>query len=239
MSPQNILIVHAHPEPKSFSASMKNEAAAQLQRAGHSVQVSDLYAMGFDPVASAEDLLSPANRDYCVYALEQRHATANGTFTADIRQELEKLRWCDLLILNFPVFWCSTPAMLKGWIDRVLASGVVYGGKRFYDRGGMQGKRVLVSVTIGGQEHMFSPDGVHGPLKDMLKHLLQGTLGYAGFSVLEPFVAWHIPYLSEDQRKSVMEAWTMRLSTLAEEQQDIPMPSLSDFDDKLQRLPPA
>ena len=69
---------------------------------------------------------------------------------------------------------------MKGWIDRVLVSGKVYGGKRFYSQGGLKGKRALVSLTLGGQEHMFAADGVHGPMKDMLKHLLQGTLAYTG-----------------------------------------------------------
>ena len=129
------LIVHAHPEPKSFCTALMTTAADELRGQGDEVQVSDLYAMQFNPVASRADFLQPANPDYCVYALEQRHGVETSTIAPDIQAELEKLFWCDLLILNFPLFWCSTPAIMKGWIDRVLVSGKVYGGKRFYNLG--------------------------------------------------------------------------------------------------------
>ncbi|HEX5356511.1 MAG TPA: NAD(P)H-dependent oxidoreductase [Aquabacterium sp.] len=211
------LIVHAHPEPRSFSTALMSTAVEELRHQGHEVQVSDLYAMGFNPVASSADFNQRANPDYCVYALEQRHGVDTGTLAADIQAELDKLLWCDLLILNFPLFWCSTPAIMKGWIDRVLVSGKVYGGKRFYSQGGLKGKRALVSLTLGGQEHMFAADGVHGPMKDMLKHLLQGTLAYTGMDVLPPFIGWHIPYITQDARRTYLESWRTRLQSLEEE----------------------
>lgn len=229
----NILIVHAHPEPRSFSAALKDTAVEVFGQQGHVVQVSDLHAMQFNPVASTADFTSRANPDYCVYALEQRHAVSTGTLRKDIQEELEKLRWCDLLVLNFPIFWYGPPAILKGWIDRVFVSGVTYGGKRFYDRGGLVGKRALVSVTLGGQQHMFGPRGIHGPLEDMLKPLLQGTLGYTGFSVHHPFIGWHIPYLDDSQRATVLQDWRTRLMNLHAEQDWCPQPTLNDFDERL------
>lgn len=225
----NILIVHAHPEPQSFCAAMKDAAVEVFRQQGHTVTVSDLYAMRFNPVASAEDFASRANPDYCVYALEQRHAVDSGTLPDDIRTELEKLLACDLLVLTFPLFWASVPAILKGWFDRVLVSGKVYGGKRFYNRGGLAGKRALVGVTLGGREDMFGESGIHGPLEAMLKPVLQGTLGYAGCSVLKPFAGWHIPYISAEQRAQVLQAWRTRLAGLAEEADFLPMPDLANF----------
>lgn len=225
----NILIVHAHPEPQSFCAAMKDAAVEVFRQQGHTVTVSDLYAMRFNPVASAEDFASRANPDYCVYALEQRHAVDTGTLPDDIRTELEKLLACDLLVLTFPLFWASVPAILKGWFDRVLVSGKVYGGKRFYNRGGLAGKRALVGVTLGGREDMFGESGIHGPLEAMLKPVLQGTLGYAGCSVLKPFAGWHIPYISAEQRAQVLQAWRARLAALAEEADFLSMPDLADF----------
>lgn len=227
-----VLIVHAHPEPKSFSSALKNTAIEALQERGHEVHVSDLYAMQFNPVASADDFGKRANSDYCVYALEQRHGVSTRTISSDIQNELDKLMQCDLLILNFPLFWFSTPAILKGWIDRVLVSGAVYGGTRFYDRGGLRGKRAIVSVTLGGQAHMFGSDGVHGPLEGMLRHLLQGTLAYTGLDVLAPFVAWHVPYVTNEERLGFLKAWRERLPSLDEE---VPLlfPSLDNFDENL------
>src|SRR5690606_35403086 len=175
--PMNVLIVHAHPEPQSFCTAMKDLAVATLSGAGHAVQVSDLYAMNWNPVASAADFPQRSSPDYLVYALEQREAVKAGTLAADIAAELDKLLWADLLILNFPLFWCSVPAMLKGWIDRVLVSGICYGGLRFYDRGGLAGKRALLSFSLGGQRHMFEDEAaVHGDWEPMLRPLQRGTL---------------------------------------------------------------
>lgn len=230
-----VLIVHAHPEPQSFTAALRDLARETLEGQGHEVQVSDLYAMNWNPVASAADFTARANPDYLVYALEQREGVKGGQLAADIQAELDKLLWADLLILNFPLYWFSVPAMLKGWIDRVLVSGVCYGGKRFYDQGGLAGKKALVSLTLGGREHMFGAGAIHGPLEDMLRPLLRGTLAYVGMDVLEPFVAWHVPYISHDAREDFLRAYQQRLEGLA---QDVPLvfPRLEQFDERLYPL---
>jgi len=212
----NTLIIHAHPEPRSFCAAMKNVAVETLRRNGHEVVVSDLYAQGFNPVASAADFASRAREDYLVYALEQRHAGGSGSFAPDIAAELERLRWADLLILNFPIFWTSVPAMLKGWIDRVLVSGICYGGRRFYDRGGLKGKRAALSFTIGGQRHMFAADGIHGPIEPYLQPIERGTLAYVGIDVLPAFTAWHVPYITDEARAAILEEYRSWLAELPE-----------------------
>ncbi|WP_017475427.1 NAD(P)H-dependent oxidoreductase [Pseudomonas sp. PAMC 26793] len=227
-----VLIVHAHPEPQSFTAALRDQAITTLQAQGHEVQVSDLYAMHWNPVASASDFTSRENPEYLVYALEQRLGVKSQSIAADIQQELDKLLWADLLILNFPIFWFSAPAMLKGWIDRVLVSGVCYGGKRFYDQGGLAGKKALVTVTLGGREHMFGEGAIHGPLEDMLRPILRGTLAYVGFEVLEPFVAWHVPYISAEARQDFLHRYQQRLEGLADDQ-PLVFPKLEQFDEAL------
>ena len=232
----NVLIVHAHPEPQSFTAALRDQARSTLEAQGHQVQVSDLYAMNWNPVASAADFAARDNPDYLVYALEQRLGVKNQSIAADIQAELDKLLWADLLILNFPVFWFSVPAMLKGWIDRVLVSGVCYGGKRFYDQGGLAGKKALVTLTLGGREHMFGEGAIHGPLQDMLRPLLRGTLAYVGYDVLEPFVAWHVPYISQEAREAFLHSYRQRLQHLADDQ-PLVFPRLDQFDEALYPLP--
>ncbi|MCE6982346.1 flavodoxin family protein, partial [Pseudomonas frederiksbergensis] len=103
----NVLIVHAHPEPQSFTAALRDQAIETFTAQGHQVQVSDLYAMNWNPVASADDFVSRENPDYLVYALEQRLGVKSQSIAADIQQELDKLLWADLLVLNFPIFWFS------------------------------------------------------------------------------------------------------------------------------------
>lgn len=231
----NVLIVHAHYEPKSFTGAMRDAAAEELSAQGHHVEISDLYAMGFDPVARSSDFGEPSRGDYTVYSLEQRHCHANGSLAPDIAAEVEKLDRADLLILSFPVFWFSVPAIMKGWIDRVFLSGVAYGGKRFYDRGGFRGKRALVAATIGSREHMFGPGAVHGRFEDMFSHLLRGTLGYVGMEVLTPFVAWHVPYLTDAGRKAILDDYRERLRGLRDAA-SLPLPSLDGFDRTMRPL---
>ncbi|MGX1085940.1 NAD(P)H-dependent oxidoreductase [Pseudomonas sp. AP3_22 TE3818] len=231
----NVLIVHAHPEPKSFTAALRDQAVETLQSQGHQVRVSDLYEMNWNPVAGAGDFRARENPEYLVYALEQRRSSQEQTLAADIQQELDKLLWADLLILNFPVYWFSTPAILKGWIDRVLVSGICYGGKRFYDQGGLRGKKALVTVTLGGREHMFGDNAIHGPLEDMLRPLLRGTLAYVGMDVLQPFVGWHVPYITDEARQDFLKGYRQRLENIGEDH-PIAYPRLSQFDDRLYPL---
>lgn len=228
----NVLIVHAHNEPQSFNAALKDLAIEELGGLGHTVQVSDLYAMQWNPVASAADFGERANPDYLVYALEQRHNHAKRTLAPDIQAELDKLLWADLVIFNFPIYWFSVPAILKGWFDRVFVSGAVYGGKRFYDKGGLAGKKAMLSITVGGRPHMLVEGGVHGPLEEMLRPLLRGTLAYSGMSVLPPFVACHVPYISREERIAILEDYRCRLGSL-ESLQPLQFVSLDQFDEKL------
>ena len=228
----NVLIVHAHPEAASFTTAMRDAAADTLSAEGHNVLISDLYEMKFNPVASANDFHGRANEEYLVYALEQRHADANNLLAPDIKAELDKVIWADLIIFNFPVYWFSMPAVMKGWVDRVFVSGRCYGGMRFYDRGGLKGKKALISLTLGGQPHMFDPDGVHGPLNEMLRPLLRGTLGYLGYHVLPPFIGWNVPYISQEARVDLLNRYRAHLKSL-DDQKPMVFPSLDDFDELL------
>jgi NAD(P)H dehydrogenase (quinone) len=230
----NVLIIHAHHEPQSFCSAMADTAASTLGQQGHHITISDLYAMSWNPVASATDFQSRDNPDYLTYALEQRKGWASQTLAPDIMAEVEKLLAADLLILNFPLYWFSVPAILKGWFDRVLLSGVTYGGKRLYDHGPLKGKKALLTCTLGGRDDMFAHDGIHGEIETLLKPILQGTLGYVGMDVLTPFFGFHVPYLSDDARGEILTAYVKRLSRINQET-PLKMPSLNDYDDTLRK----
>lgn len=122
----NVLIVFAHPEPKSFNGALFDTAVRELQAAGHEVVTSDLYRMGFDPVSDRQNFTSVLDADYLKLQAEETHATACAGFAPEIETELRKLEACDLLILQFPLWWFGLPAILKGWVDRVMAMGRTY-----------------------------------------------------------------------------------------------------------------
>lgn len=229
----NVLIVHAHPEAKSFNTALMALAQDHFSQAGHEVVVSDLYAMNWNPVASADDFAQRKSPDYLVYALEQRYNFEKQAIAPDITAELAKLKKADLVIFNFPLYWFSVPAILKGWIDRVLISGVCYGGLRFYDQGGLKGKKALVSLTLGGREHMFGENAIHGELIDgMLRPLLRGTLAYVGLEVLPPFIGYHVPYISQEAREQMLVDYKNHLNNL-DNLTPLRYPHMDEFDGKL------
>jgi NAD(P)H dehydrogenase (quinone) len=215
---------------------MRDTIVEAFEMRGDSVTVSDLYAMSFNPVASASDFRTRADPDHLAYGLEQRHALQHGTLAPDIAAEVDRVVAADLLAFTFPLFWFSTPAILKGWIDRVFLSGAFYGGRRIYDRGGLAGKRALVAFSLGGRAHMFGPGSVHGELETgMLRHFLQGTLGYVGLAVHQPFVAYHVPYIDREARRLLLDQ--LRACVLGlDDRPQMSMPSLADYDDMLAPL---
>jgi putative NADPH-quinone reductase len=131
----NILLVFAHPEPHSFNGAMLRTAITTLQAAGHSVQVSDLYAQSFEPISDRRNFTTVHDAAYFKQQAEEVYATEYQGFMADVEAELQKLAWCDVMIWQFPLWWFSVPAALKGWVDRVFAMGRAYGSGRIYETG--------------------------------------------------------------------------------------------------------
>lgn len=230
--PMQVHLIHAHPEPKSFTAAMRDVIVETFQSEGHSVTVSDLYEMNFNPVASADDFGSRRNPDHMTYALEQRHNWQEGTLAPDIAAEIDKVLAADVIGFTFPLHWFGVPAIMKGYFERVFISGPFYGGKRIYAEGGLAGKKGFAAFPLGGRPHMFGDGALHGPLAmGMMKHFFQGSLGYIGLDVLEPFIAWHVPYISEDERKQMLVDLADYVRNL-DDQPVFEMPNLDDFDDR-------
>jgi NAD(P)H dehydrogenase (quinone) len=209
-----VLIVYAHSQPASFNAAMLGAAKATLAAQGHEVRVSDLYQMGFNPVASASDFKERRFPDHMQYDREQKYAVEHKTFSDDIAAEIEKVLWCDLLILQFPLWWYSVPAIMKGWFDRVFVNGLMYGQLGRFNHGGLKGKRAMVSTTTGCFPGMVDEGGVMGHLDAVLWHLQYGTLAYVGFDVLDPYVAWSTRYSEDNMRQQYLEEFAEHLRNL-------------------------
>jgi len=218
----NVLIVHAHSEAQSLTSSLKNLAVETLTAQGHQVEVSDLYAMHWKAVADATDFPTRKNADRLHYASESGNAFATGTQPADVVAEQQKLLWADAVILTFPLWWYSTPAILKGWVERVYALGFAYGvgehgGERWGDRfgeGTLAGRRAMVVVNIGGREPQYSERGVNGRLDEILWPIQHGQLFYPGMAVMEPFPVYQSDRMSKERWLEVAAAFKVRMENL-------------------------
>lgn len=231
------LIVHAHHEPTSFNASMTRTAEAALTGAGHEVTVSDLYAMGFDPVSDRRNFTSVADPLRLRQQSEEAHASATDGYAPDLQAEMDKLARCDVLILQFPLWWMGMPAIMKGWIDRVFAVGRAYGGGRWFDRGVLSGKRAMCAVTVGGPNEVYSDVGWYGPIDAMLFPIHRGILGFVGFTVVEPFVVYAPNRIKAEDREAYLERYRRRLTAL-DQAPVIVNPRSDDYDGfVLKRVP--
>jgi NAD(P)H dehydrogenase (quinone) len=185
------LIVVAHPEPRSFNGQLAAIAADTLRAAGHTVEISDLYRSRFEACEGPRHYPSRLDPDLFDTQAEQRHAADHGALPADVAAELDRLLRADLLILQFPMWWFSVPAMMKGWVDRVLVYGKTYTSRMRYDRGLLRGRRAMLSVTLGGPEPTFAHNGRNGDI-DLLLWPMNMTLSYVGYSVLPSFTAFGV-----------------------------------------------
>jgi NAD(P)H dehydrogenase (quinone) len=206
-----VLIVYAHPEPKSFNGALKETAVATLTRLGHEVEVSDLYAEGFNPVAERHDFIEQHDPELFHYQREQGHAAVGGGFAPDLAREQARFLWSETLILIYPLWWTGVPAILKGWFDRVLAFGLIYRDGLRFEHGLMKGKRGLVCVTTGGTPERFSEGGVYGPIEPLLQSVNRAVFGYLGMEALPPFVCYAAPRVDDAARQQYLAEWEARL----------------------------
>lgn len=106
-----LLFVHAHPVPESFNRAVYTAAVETSRAQGHEVRLIDLHAEGFNPVMSTD---------------ERRGYTEDVPIPADLQPHIEALKWAEGLILVYPTWWYSQPAILKGWMDRVWRPGIAF-----------------------------------------------------------------------------------------------------------------
>src|SRR3954467_5324539 len=217
-----VLLVFAHPEARSLNGALRDVAVAELKAQGHTVKISDLYADGWKSEIDRADfpLLAPEARLKVAAASHDGFETK--ALTPDVLVEQEKLLWADMLILQFPLWWFTMPAILKGWVDRVFSYGFAYGvgehsDKRWGDRygeGRLAGKRAMLIVTAGGWQEHYSARGINGPIDDLLFPINHGILYYPGYDVLPPFVVYRVDRFGEADFEPVAERLRERMRTL-------------------------
>lgn len=103
-----ISVLLAHPNPQSFNHAIAQSAVAELKQSGHEVSFHDLYAEKFDPILPTEEI------------------PKKGFVPPEIEKHCQEIASADGIIIVHPNWWGQPPAILKGWVDRVIRPGVAY-----------------------------------------------------------------------------------------------------------------
>ncbi|MDA3650081.1 NAD(P)H oxidoreductase [Saccharopolyspora indica] len=136
------LVVLAHPRSDSVTARSADLVHRKLKAAQYEVDLLDLHAEGFDPRMTTADEPDWADREK--------------TYSPEVRAHIARVDAADVIVVVFPVWWFSLPAILKGWIDRVWNYGFAYG--RSEPR--LAGKRMLWLGLAGGSSAGYAEAGL-------------------------------------------------------------------------------
>ena len=194
----NILLVYCHPNPESFTAAVKTVAVATLEAKGHRVDVLDLYAEDFAPVMSCTERAGYHTRE------ENRRPVAS---------HLDRVKAADGLLFVYPTWWYAQPAMLKGWLERVLIPHETFtmpeGNQPI--RGLMTNIRVLgVLTTLGSPKWWWWIMGMPGR-----RILLTGIKVLCAPRCKTLWLALHrIDVVGEAARKAHLEQVALKLAQL-------------------------
>lgn len=189
----NYLIIYAHPNPFSFTSAIKETVIREINRAGQDVKIRDLYEINFNPVLSDNDLKN----------------TDTGVFDDDIVTEHQYILWADHIIFIYPLWWISMPAILKGYIDRVLCKGFAYNfGDGNYEKL-LTSKKVSIITSMGTSYHVYDKCGMTILIKNAMsdifsfcgmsveKHILLGSVTTANISEREEMLSYVKRYINK------------------------------------------
>lgn len=161
------LVVLAHPREGSFTRAVATTYVDAVRALGHSADLNDLYASGFDPVARADESFT----------------RGLGEAADDVKAEIARVRAADVVVFVSPVWWIAPPAMMKGWLDRVLRPGFAYGYRPDTGRVGglLTDKRGLVFTSAGSTVQEFLGSGKMDAIRTMWD---AGTVTFCGMAML-------------------------------------------------------
>lgn len=163
----NHLVVLAHPRPGSFTHRVCDAWCAAVGELGHQVVLRDLHAMGFDPVARPEEATT----------------RPSAPPAPDVQREMDLLVAAQAVTFIAPVWWIGPPAILKGWLDRVLrGGGFAYGYSPTGPTGLLRGKQAMVLSSAGSTQQHFLDSGKLEALRVMWQ---VGTVEFCGMQMLE------------------------------------------------------
>lgn len=164
MEKKTVLVILAHPDGKnSFNAAIARTAVVALEESGYSPVLRDLYAEGFDPVMTLEEATRPV--------AEAPEA---------MKLEMEQVKNCAGMVFVHPNWWGGPPAILRGWIDRVVRNGFAYG---FTEKGPWQGlsDKIIQVFSTSNTPRDYEVQVYGDPLENFWKTIVFSVVGSKSF----------------------------------------------------------
>lgn len=196
------LVVLANPSADGFDHAIAEAYAEEVKRLHQSVQIRDLYALGFDPVLRADE----------------RPTEPGWSPSPDVTAELELVRQCDILVFIYPIWFGLPPAMLKGYVERVLGAGYTFRDlQAAAGQPPVAGKPLLSFSTSGASLPWLDEQGQVLSLKDIFDVYLWRGLGMsqADHVRIDSVVPDMNPAYAAEQLERVREAAEKACANLA------------------------
>jgi NAD(P)H dehydrogenase (quinone) len=180
------LIIYAHPSERSLSNQLKNTLVQRSAEMNYQPVVRDLYAMAFNPVLSPNDL----------------QQLKSGQTPNDIAIEQAYLKDAELVTLIFPLWWAGFPAIVKGYIDRVLSYGFAYKAGANGVEGLLKGKKVVLFTSMGNSLEQYEEKNLFEAFRHTLGHEI---FTFCGMEVIHHQFFPQVPDASSDEREAMVE----------------------------------
>jgi NAD(P)H dehydrogenase (quinone) len=177
-------IIYSNHHEGNFNSQLLESMKLWLQSHGHEFAVRDLYRMNFNPVLKKEDF----------------ELIASGRTPADIAKEQDFIKWADLMIFMYPVWWGGMPAILKGYIDRIFTSGFAYrvNGTGVYPL--LTSKKALIMSTMGQSREDYEK----GMFAAMNLVNVEGIFRFCGVEVVDQLYFPSIQSATQSQKESYL-----------------------------------
>lgn len=176
------LIIYSHPNPTSFNRAIL-EQVINASKGYAEVTVRDLYHLKFNPVLSLEEL--------------------KGEIADEIRYEQTLIKQADLITLIYPLWWMGFPAVLKGYLDRVLSYDFAYTATEKGCVGLLGDKKIQQFITIGNSVEDYQTRGFARSLEHTL---VDGLFNFCGITDIQYQMFGTLHLLTQTEREKLLES---------------------------------
>ncbi|UCE80849.1 MAG: NAD(P)H-dependent oxidoreductase [Methanobacteriota archaeon] len=180
-----VLIVFGHPNPKSFNNAVLESFSRGLKDGGHSFEISNLYTQDFNPSFRDVDFLQFQGKP----------------MPADVQAEQKKLANADALVIIGPVLGWFIPAILEGWLQRIMSWGFAWTADKDGMHGHLKHEKGLYIFTTGNPEEFYESTG----LGAAMSKILHSTLTEAGIKSVETVFLYQVSAVDDATRQQYLD----------------------------------